>query len=355
MLLYILIFILIIYINWLSTIFYDASNNFNFRLLVIILIIVAGFRSYDIDRDYIVYIKYYYRVTNNEYDILDLEPTFYLFSKFSSFFNTYYLIFPIYAILGVSLKAISIKKYSNLIFASLLLYFSNYYFLHEMTQIRVGVASGIFLFCIQFIYTRERKKYFYGIAIAILFHYSAVFALPLYFLDAHKIRVRVIYSFYIVAFLIFSLKLSILNMIPSSTESVFLEKIIAYKKLTEFTGDNYVNIFSAFSLISLFFNIYLLVFHKMLTSKNVYYVLLMKISSIAYVTAVLFYDFPIFSFRISEFFAVVNFCLFPMFLYTIKERWFSIMSFSLICSIYLYINLFYLKLIETKYIFFNIF
>lgn len=65
----------------------------------------------------------------------------------------------IYAILGVTLKLIAIRRYSLLPIFSIFTYISMYFILHEMTQIRAGVATAIFLFALEDIKDRNLKGY----------------------------------------------------------------------------------------------------------------------------------------------------------------------------------------------------
>ena len=91
-------------------------------------------------------------------------------------------LFLLFAILGVSFKLIAIKQLTELWFLSLILYLSNFFILHEMTQIRAGVASAFLLLCVKPIYDRDLKRFLLFAVLGFLFHYSAIVILPLWFL-----------------------------------------------------------------------------------------------------------------------------------------------------------------------------
>ena len=63
--------------------------------------------------------------------------------------NAIYFLF-FCAIIGVGLKFIAINKYSTLVHLAIITYFAKYYFLHEMVQVRAGIAAGIFLVGIRY-------------------------------------------------------------------------------------------------------------------------------------------------------------------------------------------------------------
>jgi hypothetical protein len=69
---------------------------------------------------------------------------------------------------------------------SLFAYFALYFIVNEFTQIRSAVAIGIFLLSIKDIKDKNLYNYLLKSSVAILFHYSAIIMLPLYFLSASK-------------------------------------------------------------------------------------------------------------------------------------------------------------------------
>ena len=143
--------------------------------VALLLIFIAGFRPIGLDRDspdYVILLNYVslLNIPFSQANFLDIEPAFWMLVEinrvlFSSNERTFFLIF---AIIGVSLKILAINRLSSMPFLSLLAYICLYFVLHEMTQIRAGVASGIFLLAIQDIVNRNLKKIHYKSFICII-------------------------------------------------------------------------------------------------------------------------------------------------------------------------------------------
>src|ERR1019366_1997709 len=129
-----------------------------------ILIATAGLRLFGPDADYYAYQEMVVGIN----DIL-----------FRSDFQTFLVMF---AIVGVSIKLFALLKYSKLPLLSLILYVFSYYLLNEYIQIRAGVATGIFLLAISDLVKGNAKRYFLKALLAIMFHWSSVVLLPLYFI-----------------------------------------------------------------------------------------------------------------------------------------------------------------------------
>ena len=149
----------------------------------VLLFLIAGLRGSDIDRDYQGYLEYYRDVLNANFK--NVEPAFILLTKtIDDVFGDSVMLFVTFAFLGVFIKLYAIDKltpYKNL---ALLFYYVNFFLLHEMTQIRVGVASALLLLCIQPIRQRKIWQFLLFAGLAICFHYSALMILPLYFVGA---------------------------------------------------------------------------------------------------------------------------------------------------------------------------
>jgi hypothetical protein len=115
------------------------------------LFLIAALRNENVDRDYLTYILNYEQTAKRL--ALTIEPTFYLFSIIArSIFDNVIFLFIIYAFLGVFIKIYAISKLSKELYLfSFLVYFSNFFLLHEMTQIRAGVAAAFILISLLYI------------------------------------------------------------------------------------------------------------------------------------------------------------------------------------------------------------
>ena len=113
-----------------------------------------------------------------------IEPSFLLISYILGLFtDNVHILSLVYAIFGVSLKMYAFREMSEFCFVPLLCYISFYYVLHELTQIRAGVVSGIFLCTHPLIAENKKKIAFLLLLGGSLIHYSSLMLLPVLFLN----------------------------------------------------------------------------------------------------------------------------------------------------------------------------
>lgn len=160
----------------------NHSKNWQAVVVVIaslVLGVVAGFRPIGFDRDSTVYaasLTTYFQT--GEMDFSKFEPAFWLVAMLGRLLSSDGIRFVLiaFAVLGVCLKSKSILGLSSYPLLSLFIYACYLYPLHELTQIRVGVATGIFLFSLRSLLERRLAKYAFLNFIAVLFHYSLLAA-----------------------------------------------------------------------------------------------------------------------------------------------------------------------------------
>ncbi len=126
---------------------------------------------------------------------------------------------------------VSLPKYSNKLFLSLLTYFSIFYFVLDMSGIRQCIALNIFLYSIQFIINGRFGRYVLLILIAASFHTSALILIPFYFI------LKVNFKSYILLFV--SLVGMLISLLKISWISIVLEKIIGAFFVAAITGKLY--------------------------------------------------------------------------------------------------------------------
>lgn len=287
-----------------------------------VLILIAGLRPIGIDGDSLNYVQLLgIDITNANF--IDKEPAFWIINEFNKYVfggneHTFFLIF---AILGVSLKLIAIRKYSLLPLLSILTYLCMYFILHEMTQIRAGVAAAIFLFAIEDIKNKNFKGYLFKTILAVLFHYSAIMMLIVYFINPNKLNLKLFFFLPIIGVFITIFKNLLLNLFLSMTS--ILPEFIGYKidlyiLLLDEGKFSDINIFN-FLYISLIFIYYfsLLNYKKM---KSEYDIIFIKILGIMLFMFYFLSFLPVLAFRVSEFFGVVLIFLIPHILLAIKEK-----------------------------------
>ncbi|MFC2099079.1 EpsG family protein, partial [Bacteroidota bacterium] len=227
MLFYFLIFLLIALFSLYKN---EQTKNIFFICCGLLLFFIAAFRG-DIDNDYQGYVNLYNQAAT--LTIIRIEPTFLIISFIvKHLFNNVVYLFIIYSLLGVCIKFYAIKKYTDYYLLSALIYFSNFYIFHEMTQIRVGVASALILLSIVPILDRKFWTFLILIIIAFLFHYSAIIALPLYFLNGRKINVLIFSLVIPVSYLFYFLSINVTFLIDLIPIPEINAKFLMYKELS---------------------------------------------------------------------------------------------------------------------------
>jgi len=289
------------------------------------LILIAGFRPIGVGKDSANYALY---LTYSNLSIFDKEPMFGLLKYINSIlFNseaqTFFIMF---AILGVTLKIVAIMRLSLLPLLSIITYISLYFVLHEMTQIRAGVAAGFFLLAIPDIVNRNKKKFLIKIFLASLFHYSAIVMIFTYFINAKKINLAYYLIFPLVGFLFASekeLSLFFIEFVTNLLPDFLSSKINLYLLLMGSGTYDHINIFN-FYYTSLVF-IYLLSLSNYKMFKSEYDLLMIKILGIMLTLFYLLSALPVLAFRVSELFGVVLIILIPHMLLLFKQKLFVLL------------------------------
>lgn len=180
------IFAVISYLYWLQPVNFKntLSEKRIYWVIFIILFLFVGLRPVAIDQDSEGYKGYYDSIGTIW---LLAEPTFGIISNVVRIlFNDFRGVLIIYAFLGVFLKFKVIPRLTSLVWPTILIYFSTYFLLHDFTQIRAAIASGIFLLAIPLLKNKQRVRYLLVIVVAALFHYSALILLLLVFVTKDR-------------------------------------------------------------------------------------------------------------------------------------------------------------------------
>lgn len=307
-----------------------SNNNIYYSYLFIIffvfLFFIAGFRPLDIDHDSENYARAIqsFIITHN-YDFIRTEPFFYLIVDVSKFLfnNVVRGVFILYAFLGVSLKLYAIKKNASFPLLSLIVYFCLYFVLHEMTQIRVGVAAAIFLLAIPDIVNRNWKSYLIKTALATSFHYVAIIMLFIYLINS-KNNKQLFYLFLPLIGILLAItnfgKYFLMSMISFLPE--FLSyKINIYLTLHEMGMHTEINVFN------LYYSSLLIIYYFSIININKFKkeidVLQIKILGWMLFSFYFFSFLPVLAFRISEFLAIVLIFILPDLISIVRQKLFT--------------------------------
>lgn len=335
--------ILFFFIGLFSLIPLKIDNNYKyfFLFLSLFFFLIAAFREPGIDRDYLTYVKNFNNLNKQFYFIA--EPSFKLIGLAvkSLFFNNVLFLFIIYALLAISIKVFAIKQLSEFWFLSLLLFLSYSFVLHDMTQIRVGVAVGFLLLCIKPLYERNFILFLTFACLAFFFHYSAIFVFFLWFLNPLKINIW-IYGILILCSFIFSYfhfyLTNLLYLIPFK----FLQiKLLAYK----YEQGTYLNILNFWQLMRCLISLVFLWKYRTIQNHNPYTIIIVKIYIFSVISFFLLADIPVFASRISDMFGIVDIVALPFIIYVAKPKFFGRLFVVLIAFSYFFLNLFYNKIL----------
>lgn len=315
----------------------EKANYFNilYWFTGFLLIVYTAFRDGDAVADYHEYIRYY-----ENYEDTLVEPTYWFISYLvHNTFDSPIFVFIIYALLGISLKFVAIKQLSKLVFLSVLIYISYFFILHELTQIRAGVASGMLLLCIKPLYERNLRLFLLYAFIATLFHVSAIIIFLFWFLDPFRLN-RKLYALLVpIAYIVYFLNVNLVYIIPIP---YIKEKIDIYQALIE---DQNINVFNWVYLVRCLILYYFLYFFSKLEQCNKYAILLIKLFAISLCSFTLFASMPVLGFRISELIGIVEVILLPFIYYTISPRKISKVLILIIVFVFSYVQIFHGSLI----------
>lgn len=326
------------------------KNNLAVVLIIITLSLLAGFRSPDVARDY----GQYQFAFDNIYDFVQ-DPSGAYFSVFEPGFVGVSLLFRLllthnyglgvmifFALVSLTLKFISIIKLSINPYLVILIYYSHYFILHEMTQIRIGLASAIFLFSLLYFLKKNFKAYVALILLATLFHYSAILYLLLIPFSSKHFN-KYIYSGVILCSI--GLGIAKISFFGYFT-SFFISgnaygKASTYAEVISYGVTQQINFFNLINIIKILGTLYLIYsvpnqhFHT--DSKLT---LFLKFNIFSLFIFSLFAGEPFFAFRIGELFGIVSIFTFAYLAKYLPFEKFNIFFVVLLALVFFYLNIY---------------
>nr|WP_314522793.1 EpsG family protein [uncultured Lelliottia sp.] len=226
---------------------YNSLRYFSLVVITITLILVAGFRPIGFDPDSVAYSEFVLAFKGlNSIDIMDKEPGFWLLLYINKIFfeNNVTSFLLLYAFLSISTKIILFNKLSSYPYLTILLYISTYFILHDMNQIRIGLACAILLWSLPNIIKRNPTFFFLKVLLATLFHYSAIIGIVFFFFRLDKINkaLYLVAPIFCSAFLffkdaVFQYSITIASYLPSFL-SAKVNTYIALQEQGVFEADN---------------------------------------------------------------------------------------------------------------------
>ena len=264
--------------------------------------------------DYEIYVdmfRYY-----NDYNI---EFTYKIISFFISQFSSNPLgIIVVYCTLSLFVFAYVIAKYSIYPLWAILVYYSNFYFQHELIQIRGGVASAFILLGILKLAEKNKAKFAIYILLASCFHVSSLIILSLLFVSVTKPRRRVYALLIPASYFLFFMGCD--PFVLAKNIGLIAEKVNGYLFLKEqgLEALQLGNVWSLFLLVKILIA-YLFLFNwNIIQSKDRYAIILLKVYIISLAVQILFSSTMVISYRLSDVFRIVEILVIPFFFYICK-------------------------------------
>lgn len=331
MYIYIILFIIIsilsvIDIKYLVIPYYKKLRILVYCFFSALLILLSGLRKVGTGADDINYYNMYLLVKKG---IIYKEYTFYIISKI---FCNIKLVFLFYALISIGLTTIYIKKKSTYWFLILLFFYSSYFFLHDMIQIRVGVAAILGLFSLDYLQQKKHIQSVVFLIAGIFFHFSILVFLPLFFL--RKFDNKLFYQLIISFSLIFSFSTSFeLSSLSYYFPEIIAKRILFFSALTEES----INLLNPLAIIH--YLMILVFFYYWENFRQISNSLIYIQSFIFGVCALfIFRQFPSVGYRINELLLIVQIPLIDIFLNNVKQK--SVLT--ILTIIYSFLNLYFI-------------
>lgn len=361
MIIYFLVFLVLVFIGFFKTQF-NLKSEVVLPIIGLMLIFFAAFRGAEVDRDYQNYLESFNLFLSpadyflHTEDWFFFEPFFYLIPsvcKYIGLPNYPLFVFFIFSFIAVVINLVNIKRLSTFPILSVVVWFGFYFLLHELTQIRAAVASGLMLLCVYHHFHKHYFKFVCFFLLAIMFHYSALLILPILFLNPHTFSKQASIIILGLAF--------ILGLLHSDVflQPIFLINASFVKKLTVTLqamneDENTINLLNPMFLSQVIISGWLFIHHKMIKEQNKYAYLLLKLQLLSIFCLCAFSSIAFVAYRISEFYGVVSIFTIPFLVYTFKQKMYgyiAVVSYSLFMLI---LTVIAAKLVGPyKLIFFN--
>lgn len=207
----------------------EKSRKYLNYILIIVYVLFFGFRGY-IGWDWVNYDPFYKELIpiGSKMNKSDFDLGFVFFSRIVKYFFVDYSSFLLLnSIINVTLLYIFFKKnlptkYISLAFCAFIAFNG---FLLEVELMRNIKSTLLFLISINYIAQRKPLRYFALIILAISFHWSAIFYLPLYFFLHKKIPLGVYAFIFIIGTLIYLFQIEYITPVVKSAAMLLPEDI----------------------------------------------------------------------------------------------------------------------------------
>ena len=315
------IFSIIVILSFMEDYIPSWQKAFALIILGIALITTATFKPMT-TADAVNYEKYYYFHDNIIIETLT-EPTYiYLSRIFLSLGYSVIAIFLTYAMIAIPTKLTLLWKLTPFVCTATMVYVGIYYPLHDVVQIRCGVAVAFLLWAM---IPLQKGKYLWAIflfLIAFLFHYSSVAFLPILLLGNMKIDKRWKWFLAIsipICLLLYMAGFGAINLLP---RAVIEGKIDYYKEVHDTGGEEKYVPYKQITFLAEFVMFYAFIFYYDTIYRHCRFApILIKVLALEMGYLILFADIEVLGRRLQELFGMFDALSFTCLLYIIRPRY----------------------------------
>lgn len=168
---------------------FSRQSKRNFAIIIgSIIFLLGALRHKYVGTDTAGYVEYFIpQAINHSYIQIfenSRDPIFYMFVKsIYSFINNIQFVLAVIAFLYAFFISATLYRYSKNIVLSFIILLVFRYFPFSFNVLRQGLAFAIVFYSTRFIFEKKFTNYFITIILASLAHTSAIFVLPLYFVQ----------------------------------------------------------------------------------------------------------------------------------------------------------------------------
>lgn len=268
------------------------------------------------------YEKYYYFNDNIIIEAMT-EPTYiYLSRLFLSFGFGVIAIFITYALIAIPIKLTLLWKLTPFVFTATMIYVGIYYPIHDVVQIRCGVAVAFLLWSIIPLQEGKYRRAIILFIIAILFHYSSVAFLPILLVGNMKIDKRWKWILAVsipICLLLYLAGFGAINIIPGEAIE---GKLDYYKEVHDTGGEEKYVPYKQITFLAEFVMLYAFLFFYDTIHRHCRYApILIKILALEMSYLILFADIEVLGRRLQELFGIFDAISFACLLYVIRPRY----------------------------------
>ena len=275
-------FIYILFIFFLLLSFFIPHNKHKNYLFSILLLIIFSAIRYDVGTDFQTYLN----VTSGSTDIR--ISNFMLFEPLNVFLITvgYWIKSPqFYFITGALITNMliyfTIKKYSTDKILSIMCYVGfPMLYLESMNIIRQFIAISIIIYSVRYIFDEKPFRFMLSVLIAVLFHFSAIIAVPLYYIYKKAFTAKQNLLLLIVSFFAGKLTMTLLAMLP------YFSKLSYYLKTQQ---EGYFIVF----VVSVILSLIHIMFYERLVAKDSRQVFYLGAFNFGLSVFFIFYEIPV--------------------------------------------------------------